>query len=768
MLRKDLNAQGCDATGDAISTKAGLIKTAMKKYITGFIYSLPIQLFLLHFRRNQVLLVFWYILFATVSGNFLQTYGANSLYLAPEYMGNVNALSMSFVGFAIAVFIMSWNITTFILHCKHITFLATTAQPFLKFCINNALLPLAFLVVYFCFAIPYVRFQELLGVGDILILSFGFLAGLILAIAIAFLYFFRADKRIYRGIQTVMTTAHKNYEKAIKKKPFSYHKGEMRVDWFLSASLKLRKPRNVVHYSQEFLDSIFKRHHIAGVIAIFVAFISLITAGYFFETKIFQVPAAASITVFFSILIAVAGAISLFLRSWSIPVVLIMVLIINWMYENNIIDPRNKAYGLNYTNPDERPDYNQTSITQMASDENIKADENNFLNILNNWKSKQQQIAPVICIIDVSGGGTRSATFSFTVLQRLDSLTHGELMKHTIIINGASGGIIGAAYFRALYLERQNLNTVNLQNPKYADDISKDLLNPLFSSFVSRDIIGPVKKFEANGYKYNRDRGYAFEQQLNENTHGLLEKKLEDYKTPEENATIPSMFFNSTITRDGRRMIIGTHPLRFLMQSPSDSNTNLHNTPDAVDFISLFQKQNPLNLRVLSAVRMNATFPYALPNVWLPTNPVIDVMDAGLRDNFGLQNSLRFIDVFKDWLTQNTSKILLIQIRDKNPGDWDRPYESNNILSSITKPMLLLQSNWFKLQDYYQTEESHYLQKSLQPNFYNIFFTYVPKNENAAASISFHLTQAEKKDIFSALDSPANQNAFQQVQQLLK
>ena len=121
----------------------------MKKYLVGFFYSLPVQLLLLHFRRYHILLIFWYILFATVSGHFLEPYGANSLYLAPEYLTQVSALSAILVGFSIGVFIMSWNITTFILHTKQIRFLATTEQPFLKFCVNNAVIPLLFLVVYF-------------------------------------------------------------------------------------------------------------------------------------------------------------------------------------------------------------------------------------------------------------------------------------------------------------------------------------------------------------------------------------------------------------------------------------------------------------------------------------------------------------------------------------------------------------------------------------------------------------------------------------------
>ena len=72
--------------------------------------------------------------------------------------------------------------------------------------------------------------------------------------------------------------------------------------------------------------------------------------------------------------------------------------------------------------------------------------------------------------------------------------------------------------------------------------------------------------------------------------------------------------------------------------------------PDVIDFASFFAKQDPYNLRILTAMRMNATFPIVLPNVWLPSNPVIDVMDAGLRDNYGQETTLRFIEAFDDWI----------------------------------------------------------------------------------------------------------------------
>jgi hypothetical protein len=42
--------------------------------------------------------------------------------------------------------------------------------------------------------------------------------------------------------------------------------------------------------------------------------------------------------------------------------------------------------------------------------------------------------------------------------------------------------------------------------------------------------------------------------------------------------------------------------------------------PDAIDFGAFFANEGPMNLRLLTALRMNATFPYVLPNVWLPTS----------------------------------------------------------------------------------------------------------------------------------------------------
>jgi Patatin-like phospholipase len=740
----------------------------MKTWLRGFYYSFPIQLMFLHFRKYQVLLLFWFIMFATVNGTFMKTFGADSLFLAPEYLGNVNSLSTAIVGASVGMFIMSWNIATFILFSKHFRFLAATTNPFLKYCINNSIIPGFFLLFYFFKAWHFDHYKELIPGTEILFLFGGFLIGLIFILAVSLLYFFRADRSIQRRMMPVIKNP-SSYITHLNPVKEVYHDASlMKVEWYFESPLKLRPARDVSHYTDEFIGSIFKRHHFAAILSVFAAFLFLVFIGFLLDNAFFQLPAGASITIFFSILIGVAGAITYFLQSWSIPYLIGLVLLLNVFYKLNWIDPRNKAYGLNYWNKKERPSYTREGLLALCSKENVEADRQNMIGILNEWKKKQDSDKPLLVIINTSGGGHRSATFTFSVLQQLDSMTKGSLLKKTFLINGASGGMIGAAYFRELYRQRQKGEHIHLQEKQYVDDIAGDLLNPLFTSFFARDLISPAQKFSVGSYSYVKDRGYAFEQKLGVNTRGLLNKQLKDYAADEKGADIPLMFFNSVVTRDSRKMIISTQPVRFMMRAPTDTTDLPATDPDGVDFVSFFAKQDPYNLRILTALRMNATFPIVLPNVWLPSNPVIDVMDAGLRDNFGEETTLRFLSSFDDWIKQNTRGVLIIQIRDRKAGGWEMPYLSDDITDHATKPFLLLQHNWFKMMEYSQNDMlSYYAAHSSSP-VYKLAFQYVDEDEQNKAALNFHLTKREEQDVISSVNSPANQQCFQQTMALFE
>lgn len=698
----------------------------------------------------------------------MKMYGVNSLYLSPEYLGNVSFFSSALVGTALAMFIMSWNITTFILFSRHFKFLATTSKPFLKYCINNSVIPLAFLLFYFIEAFDFNYHKELLSVWEIVVLTGGFLFGLILSISISFYYFFRADKTINRHM-----TAGREIGDQMKRNSQTHvmqrvnESRIIKVQSYLNRPFTAKPVRDVSHYSIAFIEKVFSRHHFAAVLSIFTAFVFLIVVGFFLDRHVFQLPAAASITIFFAILVAVAGAFSYFLQSWSVPFLIVLLIILNILYKYEVIDPTNKAYGLNYSNRKDRPAYDRESLLKLCSPANVEKDMRQMTRILENWKRKQVQEKPVLFVIATSGGGTRSATFTLSILQYLDSLSGGKLMDKTFLITGASGGMLGAAYFRELARQKAYGLPINLHDKKYLDDISGDLLNPMLSSLVARDMTSPAQKFKVGEYYYIKDRGYAFEQKLAENTRWILKKQLKDIAEDESKAKMPLMLFNSVITRDSRKMIISTQPVSFLMKPAYDSTRISDMDPDAVDFGALFSKQQPMNLGLLSALRMNATFPYVLPNVWLPSTPVIDVMDAGLRDNYGQETALRFLFVFRQWIYENTDKVVLIQIRDRKNGGWEHPFESTDISEIITKPMLLLQYNYYKMQEYSQNEIIN-LQSSLNDKFYKLSFQYIPRKEDLNAALNFHLTRREKQNIAGSLINENNTKAFQQFKEFLQ
>jgi hypothetical protein len=224
------------------------------------------------------------------------------------------------------------------------------------------------------------------------------------------------------------------------------------------------------------------------------------------------------------------------------------------------------------------------------------------------------------------------------------------------------------------------------------------------------------------------------------------------------------MLFSSTVTRDGRKMMMCSQPISFMMRNRPDSVHGMPGEPDAIDFCAFFRRQDPHGLRMLSMLRINATFPYVLPNVWLPTDPVVDVMDAGVRDNFGQESMVRFLHVFRDWLRDNTGGIVFIQIRDRRSGEWEVPSGPEGLVGMFTKPMTVIQYNWMKMQDYYQDEMVNYAGHFGIP-FQKISFNYVPSRKSTAAALNFHLTAKEKNDIRESLHLSANDSVFRLVPQ---
>ena len=706
-------------------------------------------------------MLFWFLLASAINGGFMNNYGSDSLFLAPEYLGDVNFLSAFFTGAAYGGFIMSWNITTFILFSSYFHFLATSSRPFLKYCVNNSGIPLLFLINYFIQLIRFDKYKELMNTGEVFLIQMGFIAGLLLFIFLSILYFYGSEKAILKTMRPLIMNPQQFREKFKPSSVIDDHKPVITVQYIITEFFGIKKTRPVTHYSKVFLDMIFKRHHFAAVMAILIAFILLLFYGLFLDLPYFQLPASASIFVFFSILIAASGSLAYWLDSWSVPVALLLILIFNFLFQYEFIDIRNKAFGLNYEDRNSRPEYSLSAMINLCTADQVTKDSLNMIQVLENWKKNQSEKKPLLYIINVSGGGNRSSTFTVNVLSELDRLLNVKLMQKTFLFSGASGGMLGATYYREVYRQKQKGTIVDFSAAAISSNISKDLLNPIFSAYVTRDLVTPAQKFSVGPYRYVKDRGYSFEEQFNYNTGNILNNRLIDYKEDEFNAQIPIGLFGSTVSQDGRKLMICTQPISFLMRPKYDSVSKTTPEPDAIDYCAFFKNLNPYNIRMLTALRMNATFPYVLPNVWLPTKPIVDVMDAGLRDNYGQEITLRFLHVFNKWIKANTSAVVFIQIRDRKKGEWNEDLKEPGIGDILYKPVTTLQYNFYKIQDYMQESLVSYSINNI--SLHRFTFIYQPKEIKKGAVLSFHLTAREKKDIINAVTNENNTELFKQI-----
>jgi hypothetical protein len=113
------------------------------------------------------------------------------------------------------------------------------------------------------------------------------------------------------------------------------------------------------------------------------------------------------------------------------------------------------------------------------------------------------------------------------------------------------------------------------------------------------------------------------------------------------------------VLNDARRMLISQQGVSYLMR-PSAGRLAAQVEIDGIDFGRFFAAQQADSLDFSSAMRMNCTYPFILPNVWMPTTPSVETLDAGFRDNYGLGLAIRFAHIFKDWIMENTGGVVFV------------------------------------------------------------------------------------------------------------
>jgi hypothetical protein len=749
------------------------------------IYSFPFQLLFLHLKKNLLLLITWGLLLLIIFQRFGSVLGIPYLFLDPEYLNKVSFQSFFLVGVAFAIFTMAFHMTTYILDGPRFKFLAIIPRPFLQYCLNNSIIPLLFYIIYL---IRFLHFQldnELENNWVLLEYLLGFIGGTLLTFSLLFLYFGFTNKDffiLFAGTVEKQLRRTKLSRANMLKRIKENKRAKNKVLDYLDISFRIKPVRqDLSGFEGQQLLRVFDQNHL-NLVIIQTALISLILImGIFRENPYLQLPAAASGILLLAIATMLVGAISFWLREWGTPAVVGMVLVFNSLSNTEWFNRPHEAFGLDY---DRNPAlYNLDNLNELLHPDTIKKDRDFTLEILENWKAKfPLDSKPKMVLITVSGGGQRAALWSLKVLQEAHSATEKQLFQHAQLISGASGGLIGAAMFRELFYRSQSDPSIDLFNEKYLDQISSDNLNPIIFTLLVNDLLFRNQFFEYNGRKYLKDRGFAFENQLNINTESLLDKPISDYWMPEYEAKIPMMALAPLITNDGRKLYISPFPVSYMGISPERSE-GMNEKSQGIDFQRFFRHHDAGALRFITALRMSATFPFITPNIQLPSTPQMEIMDAGLSDNFGMQDALKFIHVFKDWIKENTSGVLLLTIRDSEKFSEIDQKLPPTILEKFFTPLKNIYINWDNVQTLYNEVLFTRMKEDLDFPLERIEFEYSTlqylkerglvddggsfkqqeEQEIQRASLNWRLTAREKKSIIDNINSPYNRNSLNRL-----
>jgi hypothetical protein len=752
-------------------------------FFRGLTRSFPVQLFVLHFRSNTLLTSVWVLLALMVAGSFGRRFGLHYLFLDPEYLGRVSFWSFFLVGFSFSGLLMAWQTTVYIVNAYRFPFLASLSRPFAKFCINNSLVPVSFVAFYIGRVVHFQWYNQFEAEYSIFFLCTGFFFGMFTGLFGAYLYFQATNKDILfftqnadpLNVRRSLRSLFRSKSAAKEEKPKEdIHRHARPVEFYLTEYLRPRPVRSVAHYDDEMLLQVFRQNHVNALVIQIVGITVLVAVGMLMEKPMARIPAAASIFILFSVATSILGAITYWLREWRALFLIALLVLVNFMTGKGYFDHKNKAYGLDYSTP---AAYSVRSLDSLSGYSGYRADMDSTLRILNRWRSRfggSVLKKPKLVVIHSTGGGLRAAAWTVRVLQQADSVLNGRLFPHTVLMTGASGGMLGLGYLREVYLRQQADKSISVADSNLYPNITKDLVNSVAFAIATNDIFVPWMKFEREGHTYLKDRGYIFEQQLNENLGKILDKRVGDYAGPEREALCPLMFITPVIIEDGRQLVISAQPVSYLHRPGVGFSRTVPTDVDAISARALLGEKEAAAMGFLSALRMNATYPYILPNVYLPTSPGTQVMDAGFRDNFGTKTACRFLISFADWIRRNTDGVVFVDIRSAShefaaeDGQTPTMAQGTGFFEKIFNPMGAV-AKFTDIQDYAHDDLLDHLADLLgERRVHVVRFDYRPSRLNERASLSLHLTKREKLDIFYAMNLPENQQALRQLRKLIR
>ncbi len=483
-----------------------------------------------------------------------------------------------------------------------------------------------------------------------------------------------------------------------------------------------------------------------------------------------------------------------FLKKYSIYIIALIVIGIASVNNLNDLPSNNKTSNLECKGDTDCPSnetLNGLSIGKFAEEpKNVALVDCKKLNAVNS--------KPIV-IVAAAGGGIAASAWTAAILAEIESLCPQNVVT---AISGVSGGALGAYYHVAHQLLMQRcikygVTECNTLVDKFFADPSNEIedssqkfntekdsrtgVSP--KALAARSSLGSVawgiaayEPFHLLGLK-DEGREIALEKRW-ESITCKDDKHLEDssfnlckeYKSilagtfdewRNDANTVSKLLINTATHEHGQRVVFSTDD-NFEFQNPryeiAPNKRYKYSTSDGIFYTGTECLEH---LKLVSAARHSATFPYVTPISKIATpssceylNTVM-FMDGGYTDNEGIQTALDYLDHLQNMKekesVQSEAPVIIIRISAfsrNTPVKDNSGTDDSSLLHEITSPVVGIMNTRFA-QFQQNTLDVERIRNARHPTLKEFNFIY-PDDQ---LPLSWHLSKQEKNSIFDAADS---------------
>lgn len=277
---------------------------------------------------------------------------------------------------------------------------------------------------------------------------------------------------------------------------------------------------------------------------------------------------------------------------------------------------------------------------------------NAVVNAWANYYKRQNASDPrTAIIVATAGGGIRASAWTAEVLTGLQEDCGPEFGSSLLLVSSVSGGSVGSMFTLAVY------DPVDRSFPAKDTDLKQVRFDAGRSSLASvgwgllyPDLARTVPFLGAFFAPQDIDRGWALESAW---TSGWKNPpNMSDWRADTGRGTRPAVIFNATAAESGQRFIVASTDIE----------------PGQDDAVRFFRDYPGLDLPVVTAARLSASFPYVSPEGRASEGPETlryHVGDGGYYENSGILSALEWIAQSK--ATLSNYKVIFVLI-DSAPG----------------------------------------------------------------------------------------------------